>query len=168
MNLSNIIDSLSNLSWPRVAVVILLTFFVVLVIVLYESYTHSFGLERTERALALAKNAEEYRNTIKDDLTPEQKQIYSATVQAANAAITETGMDSPFTEQQAKFICGFFPWLLMALVFVGNTDNEKYVGMFGAVILGVFSAAILSFLPKFFWHCAEAKWRGSLPILSLA
>jgi len=160
--ISDSLDVFSKLNWPRAFAVLLVMVVLGFGASLYESYTHSLRVDRAERALSLAAKAEEYRRSLGDKPAPEQLDVYSSVLAAARSAALEPGPSSELTAQQLKFLCGFLPWFLMALVFVGGSDSGRFIGMFGAVVIGLLVAAGLSALPNLAWPI------GSLALLPAA
>jgi hypothetical protein len=150
-SISDALDVFSRLNWPRAFAALLIIVVFAFSASLYEAYTHSLRIDRAENALSLAARAEEYRKSRGDTPSPQQIDIYSDAMYEARAAAMEPDLSSTFTAHQLKFLCAFLPWLLMALVYVGGSDSGRFIGMFGAVIIGLLVASGLSVLPFVGW-----------------
>ncbi len=162
VDVSDVLDAASKLTWPRAFAALLVLVVGLIAFWLYQSQTHSLPLQRAERALSLAEKADTYRKALGANPSPEQLEIYTAVMKAAHAAATEPTLTSGVPARPLKFFFGFLPWFLMALIFVGGSDSARFVGMFGAVVLGALVAGGLSALPAWYWPI------GSLAILPTA
>ncbi len=149
--LSDLLDAASQLSWRRLFAALVLLALVGTGIGLFEIYTHSMRLDRSERALNLAQKAEAYRSAIGKGASSQQIAIYKAAMATAQAATDDEGLDSEVTRTQLKFLCGALPWLLMALIFIGGKGDGRFTGMFGAVVFGALAASFLAYLPDWAW-----------------
>jgi hypothetical protein len=159
IDVSDVLDAASKLTWQRAFAALLLLVMFLIGFWLYQSQTHSLSLQRAERAVALAERATAYRTSIGPAPSPEQLEIYTVILKAAHSAAVQQELASGMPARPVKFWFAFLPWLLMALVFVAGSDSGRFIGMFGAVVLGGLVAGGLTLVPAWYWPI------GSLVIL---
>jgi hypothetical protein len=149
--ISDLLDATSQMSWPKLFAGLLLIGLGLVGFAFYELYTHSARLNRVEHALSVAEKAQAYLRAVGNKPTRYQLEIYGAAIAEAHAAATEAGTPSSETRSQQKFLTGLLPWILMALVFVGDKEQKSFTGMFGSIVIGIIAGSVLAYLPDFWW-----------------
>ncbi|MHB1085166.1 MAG: hypothetical protein ACYCZA_10050 [Thiobacillus sp.] len=149
--LQQLAEYFQGFSWSKLFLSILLIAIAVAGLSLYEAHTQSIGLQRAKAALEVANSAEGFRKQADGKLSPAQQSIYDGALRLADSATNETPETIKLQHSTMKFLAGLLPWLLMAFVYIGEKSKDSFIGMFGAVIIGVGAAGLLALVPDIAW-----------------
>lgn|GEM_PF-5610521 len=160
-------EYLQEFNWSKLFISILLVAVAVAGMSLYESYTQKINLHRVKASLEIASLAENFNKQIGNQPSPIQKSIYDGALRTADSTINFMQETIRFQHSTMKFLAGLFPWLLMAFVYIGDKSMGSYIGMFGAVIIGIGTAGLLAIIPDIAWPWVNLAVLPVIPFVSI-
>lgn len=160
--LEQILRYLDDLTAKRFFLLVLVLFLTAGAALYYERYTASFALTRLEKAALLLKELEssKYESASAKEISEMHheisKQLHALLVEERAKTQTLEAVDKFLIPEKVwlwKFVVGGVPWLFMALVlfFFSKSSSERWLGVFGFIVIALFFAGIGSILPTIYW-----------------
>jgi hypothetical protein len=144
---------IDQFSWKRMIFLSLFILFAISGLLIFESYTGYFKLNRLEKSVNLLKNLNEIGNSSFSNRDKDLRLIYDELKKELNNSLKNKYKMSLDFKILIKALSGAAPWIILSLFFINGIGKEKdtIYALSGTIIFGFLSAIIGIYLPLFKW-----------------